>query len=152
MDINKIFELDLSGFVPDLSQLLDHSRLIVTLCVLVGPIVLLVLGALYLLLPPKEANHKFGIRTYYGMGSVEAWRFTQKVGGGMFVCLGIALILAMLVVVSNFSTKDPFQMVMIAAESMLWQAGSVLVARFLTAFVAAIVFDSYGDRRREKRM
>jgi len=152
MDINKIFELDLSGLVPDLSQLLDHSRLIVTLCVLVGPFVLLLLGAIYLLFPTKEANHRFGFRTYYGMGSVEAWRFTQKVGGGMFAALGVALLLVMLVVVSNFSTKDPFQMVMIAAECMLWQVGAVLVARFLTACAAAFVFDSYGDRRREKRM
>jgi len=151
MDINKIFELDLGSFVPDLSQLLDHSRLIVTLCVLAGPMVLLLLGLIYILAPPKEANHRFGFRTYYGMGSVEAWQFTQRFGGCMFAVLGFILLLVMLVVVSNFSTKDPFQMVTTAAKCMLWQAGTALAARFLTGCAAAIVFDSYGDRRREKR-
>ena len=148
--INKIFELDFSSLVPDMGLLLDKAQDVVTISVLVGPLVLVILGLLYMFKAPKEANYSFGYRTYFGMGSVEAWQFTQRVGGTTFVVLGFCLMLAMLVVVSDFSIKDPFEISVAAMKCMLWQIGLVIVARIGVALAAAICFDSYGNRRRER--
>ena len=150
--INKIFELDFKSLVPDMGMLLDKAQDLVTVSVLVGPLVLILLGLLYMFKSPKEANHSFGYRTYFGMGSVEAWQFTQRVGGTTFVVLGFCLLLVMLVVVSDFSTKDPFDISVLAMKCMLWQAALVILSRIGVAITAAVCFDSFGNRRREKEI
>jgi len=147
--INKIFELDLGKLVPDMGLVLDYARLLVTVSVLVGPILLLVLGLIYFFLPPKEANHRFGFRTYFGMGSVEAWQFTQKIGGLAFGGLGLILLIVMLFVIGSFNGKDHFEMVNTAMVAMIWQAVLALLARLVTAVLAAVFFDRNGNRRRQ---
>lgn len=149
--INKIFELDLGKLVPDMGLVLDYARLLVTVSVLIGPILLLVLGLIYFFIPPKEANHKFGFRTYFGMGSVEAWQFTQKVGGLAFGGLGLILLIIMLFVIGGFNGKDHFEMVNAAMIAMLWQAGLALLVRLATAVLAAVLFDRHGNRRKGKK-
>ena len=148
--IKQIFELDFSSLVPEMGFLLDKAQDIVTVSVLIGPLVLTILGLLYMFKSPKEANYSFGYRTYFGMGSVEAWQFTQRVGGTIFTVLGFCLLLVMLVVVSDFSVKDPFEISMLAMKCMFWQAGLVIFARIVVAITAAVCFDSLGNRRREK--
>ena len=146
--INKIFELDLGKFVPEMDLVLDKARLLVTVSVLAGPILLLVLGLIYCFIPPKEANHRFGFRTYFGMGSVEAWRFTQRIGGITFGGLGLILLVIMLFVIGGFDAKDHFEMVNSAMLALLWQAGLALAARLAVAVLAAVFFDRKGNRRK----
>ena len=147
--INKIFDLDLSVLVPEMGQVLDKARLLVTVSVLIGPILLLVLGLIYCFIPPKEANHKFGFRTYFGMGSVEAWRFTQRIAGITFGGLGLLLLIVMLVVIGGFDAKDHFEMVNTAMAALLWQAGLALLARLITVVLVTAFFDRKGNRRRK---
>lgn len=147
--INKIFELDLSVLVPEMGQVLDKVRLLITVSVLIGPILLLVLGLSYYFLPPKEANHRFGFRTYFGMGSVEAWHFTQRIAGIAFGGLGLILLIVMLFVIGSFNAKDHFEMVSTAISALLWQAGLALLARLATAVLVAGFFDRKGNRRRK---
>ena len=147
--INKIFELDLGKLVPDMGLVLEKSRMLVTVSVLVGPILLLVLGLIYFFIPPKEANHRFGFRTYFGMGSVEAWQFTQKIGGLAFGGLGLILLIVMLFVIGSFNGKDHFEMVNTAMVAMIWQAVLALLARLATAVLAAVFFDRDGNRRKK---
>ena len=141
---------DPAALLPELDSLSGWVVTIARIAVMAGPLVLLVLGIAYLLIAPKEANYSFGYRTYFGMGSVEAWQFTQRVGGTTFVVLGFCLMLAMLVVVSDFSIKDPFEISVAAMKCMLWQIGLVIVARIGVALAAAICFDRFGNRRRER--
>lgn len=147
--INKIFELDLSVLVPEMGQVLDRTRMLVTVSVLIGPILLLALGLIYFFKPPKEANHRIGFRTYFGMGSVEAWRFTQRIAGIAFGGLGALLLIIMLVVILGFHGKDHFEMVNAAMVALLWQAGLALLARLAIAILAAVFFDRKGNRRRK---
>ena len=79
--ISKIFDLDLSKFVPEMPVFLGLLRALLVIIILAGPILLVTLGVMYLLRPAPEANYKYGFRTYYGMGSVEAWKFSQKIAG-----------------------------------------------------------------------
>ena len=149
--IMKLLDIDFAKFVPDLTGLLENVRSLVTFAVLIGPVVLLILGLIYFFIPPNEANHRFGFRTYFGMGSVEAWRFTQKIAGMVFGVLGIVLLVVMLIVIAGFGGKDHFQMVNTTVTCLIWQAALALVARIFVSVLAAVVFDRNGYPRNKKR-
>lgn len=146
--ITKIFDFDFATLVPELSGLLRDIRTALTLALLVGPIILLVLGAIYLLRPPAEANYRFGFRTYFGMGSVEAWRFSQKIAGMAFGGLGVVLLIVMIVVAVGLGKKDLYDAANTAIVCLLWQAGLALLARLVPSILAAVYFDGDGNRRR----
>lgn len=94
--LKKAFEdFDLATLLPNLDSIFGKITLICRICVLVGPILLLVLGLSYLFLAPKEANYYLGYRCYYGMGSVHAWRFTQRIAGMVLGGLGLVLTVVM---------------------------------------------------------
>ena len=147
--INKIFELDLGKFVPEMTDVLEKTRFLVKFSVLAGPILLLVIGLMYLLFPPKEANHKLGFRTYFGMGSVEAWQFTQKIAGIAYGGLGLLLLIISVIVMLGFAGKDHFEMTVSAMVCLLWQAGLALAARLGVSITAAVRFDKDGNRRKQ---
>ena len=145
--INKIFELDFSSLVPDMGMLLDKAQDLVTVSVLVGPLVLILLGLLYMFKSPKEANHSFGYRTYFGMGSVEAWQFTQRVAGILWSCMGFLLSIIMLLVCGGFSPTDGLDMVSTAGTCLIWEL--VLIGG-LCLFIDVVVilrYDRKGNRR-----
>ena len=127
--ITKLFDLDLSKFVPEMPAFLGGLRALLVLAILIGPILLVTLGAMYLLRPAPEANFKYGFRTYFGMGSIEAWRFSQKIGGLAFGGLGAVLLLVMFIVVLTFFKKDLFQIANTAIVCLIWQAALALIAR-----------------------
>ena len=98
---------DPAALLPRIDSIVDWVKLICRLAVLVGPIVLVLAGLSYLLLAPKEANYYFGYRTTFGMGSVAAWRHTQKVAGWMFAGVGLVLTVIMLMVCVTFGGLEP---------------------------------------------
>ncbi len=146
--ITKLFDLDLAKFVPEMPAFLGGLRAILVLAVLIGPILLVTLGAMYLLRPAPEANFKYGFRTYFGMGSVEAWKFSQKIAGLAFGGLGAVLLLIMFIVVLTFFKKDLFQIANSAIVCLIWQAGLTLIARITVFVMCCIYFDRNGDRRK----
>ena len=93
--MEKITELlnnfSLEQYIPQLDTLMGWVQWLVSLAVRVGPICILVLGLIYLLIPPKEANRKAGFRTYFGMGSVIAWNVTQRIAGILMIPFGLIL-------------------------------------------------------------
>ena len=147
--ITKLFDLDLSKFVPEMPAFLGGLRALLVLAILIGPILLVTLGAMYLLRPAPEANFKYGFRTYFGMGSIEAWRFSQKIGGLAFGGLGAVLLLVMFIVVLTFFKKDLFQIANTAIVCLIWQAALALIARITVSILCCIYFDRNGDRRRK---
>ncbi len=145
--ITKLFDIDFAALVPELPVFLGLTRTVLALGILSGPICLLVLGALYLFKPAPEANFRFGFRTYYGMGSVEAWRFSQKIAGLTFGALGAVLLVVMLIVVLCFGGKDLLRVARTAMICLFWQVGLILLARLVPAVLSAVFFDRRGDRR-----
>ncbi len=146
--ITKLFDLDLAKFVPAMPVFLGGLRALLVLTVLMGPVLLVALGAMYLLRPAPEANFKYGFRTYFGMGSIEAWKFSQKIAGLAFGGLGALLLLIMFIVVLTFFKKDLFQIADNAIVCLLWQAGLTLIARITVSILCCVYFDRNGDRRR----
>lgn len=142
---------NIGNLVPALEKLLSSAQLWLTIVLLIGPVAMLILGVIYLFLPPKEANHHIGYRTYFGMGSVEAWLHTQKLAGIIYGGLGIILVIIMIFVSVSLKNKDMMQAFTSAITWLCVQVGIVLLV-YLGMFVyTAIVFDRHGNRRREKK-
>lgn len=154
--MNKITEIlngiDFTKLVPDLDTMLGKLQMAATVAILIGPLILLVLGLIYTLIPPKEANHMAGFRTYFGMGSVEAWLFTQRLAGIVLGVLGLGLTVVMLIIYKDLlSATDIFQVAMTAGKSLLWQIGLVALAYFGISVTAFVMFDRKGNRRFGKK-
>ena len=155
MNLDAIKEL-LSGaetaapVVPDAGTLVDKVLPIAKILVVAGPVIMLILGLLYLFAAPREANHHFGYRCYFGMGSEQAWRFTQRIAGIVWTALGAVMTLAMLIVTARFPGLDVLEMLTSAATSVVVEALVLLVATIIIRIIVAARYDRHGERRRRK--
>ena len=155
MNLDAIKEL-LSGaetaapVVPDAGTLVDKVLPIAKILVVAGPVIMLILGLLYLFAAPREANHHFGYRCYFGMGSEQAWRFTQRIAGITWTFLGAVMTLAMLIVTARFPGLDVLEMLTSAATSVVVEALVLLVATIIIRIIVATRYDRHGERRRRK--
>ena len=155
LDIDSIKSLmdgfDPAALLPDLGELFGSLSALCRFAVMIGPVVMLVLGLAYLFLSPREANYYFGYRCYFGMGSVQAWRFTQRIAGMLFGGVGLILTIVMYVMSGSFSKMEITDMVWKAAGCLAWQAVIALVLTFLVNFLAFFFFDAKGGPRRRKK-
>ena len=155
LDIESIKSLmdgfDPAALLPDLSELFGSLASLCRFAVMIGPVVLLILGLTYLFLAPREANYYFGYRCYFGMGSVQAWRFTQRMAGMLFGGVGLILTIVMYVISGSFAEMEVTDMVWKAAGCLVWQAIIALVLTFLVNFLAFFSFDAKGGPRRRKK-
>ncbi len=140
---------DPATLLPDLSSLAGVVATLTRLAVLVGPIVLMVMGILYFLVSPKEANYHFGYRCYYGMGSEEAWCFTQRLAGVVWAALGLVLTLVMLIVSGGYASKDISQVISSGLTSLLWEIGLTGASCLAINIAAMVRYDRKGLRRTE---
>lgn len=150
--ITEIFDkIDLTKAVPEMDSLLALAQKVASLSILIGPVVMLLLGLMYLFLPPKEANHSVGFRTYFGMGSVEAWHFTQKIAGIAWGGVGLVLTVVMVIIYLGYKSKDVMQIAESAVTCLIWQVILAAVIYIGICVVAAIFFDRKGNRRSAKK-
>ena len=151
MDIESIKEMmdafDPAALLPELDSIFSGLATVCRVAVLAGPIVLLVLGLAYLFFSPKEANYYFGYRCYYGMGSVQAWRFTQRMAGMVLGGLGLVLTGVMLVVSGGFAGMEVMDMVWRAAVCLIWEAVLSVAAILFINGTAMMKFDRKGEFR-----
>ena len=155
LDIESIKSLmdgfDPAALLPDLSDLFGSLATLCRFAVMIGPVVLLVLGLAYLFLSPREANYYFGYRCYFGMGSVQAWRFTQRIAGMLFGGVGLILTIVMFLISGGFAEMEVTDMVWRAAGCLAWQAIIAIVLTLLVNFLAFFYFDAKGGPRRRKK-
>ena len=133
--------------LPELDTLLGKMELLLRILVMAGPVVLLVFGLIYLLAAPKEANHHLGYRCYFGMGSVEAWRYAQKLAGLVWSGLGLVLTVVMLILIGKFRGMDAEAMVWAAIKYILWELGLTVLACLCINITVTCFFDRNGNRR-----
>jgi len=142
---------DPASLLPELSEIFGTLPQVCRIAVMIGPIVLLALGLAYLFLSPKEANHYFGYRCYFGMGSVNAWHFTQRLAGAVLGSLGLILTVVMYAITGKFDAMDVTEMVWKALDCLIWQAILAFLANLAINVAAAIRFDRKGEYRKNKR-
>ena len=143
-------EFDPATLLPELDTIMGKIELITKVAVLVGPIVLLVMGILYLIASPKEANYYFGYRCFFGMGSVDAWRFTQRLAGIVWALLGLIMGGVMLLISGGFHELEIMDMVWKGVRCVAWEAVIVAVSCLVINLLVAIRFDAKGEHRRKK--
>ena len=137
--------------LPELSEIFGSLSTVCRFAVMIGPIVLLILGLAYLFLAPKEANYYFGYRCYFGMGSVHAWRFTQRMAGIILGGLGLVLTIIMYAISGGFAQMDVSDMVWKAVDCLVWEAVLALLATIAINVTAALRFDRRGEYRKKKK-
>ncbi len=140
---------DPAALLPELGEVFGSLTAVCKFAVMAGPVVLLVLGLAYLFFAPKEANYYFGYRCYFGMGSIHAWRFTQRLAGVLLGGLGLILTIIMLVISSSFGSMEVLDMVWKAVDCLVWQAVLVVAATLGINITAAIRFDRKGEYRKK---
>ena len=140
-------DFDLGNFIPELDSVIGWVEFAAQVAVMLGPLLLLIFGAVYFFIPPKEANHHLGYRFYWGMGSVEAWQFTQKIAGISWMALGLVLTVIMLLVCNGYRGMDTPKIVSSAGTCLVWEL--VLIALLCIAIdvVVALRFDKDGNVR-----
>lgn len=143
-------QFDPVALLPDISTIVGKVELAMRLAVLIGPILLLIFGLIYFFAPPKEANHYFGYRCYFGMGSVNAWRFTQRLAGLVWAALGLVLTVIMLIVCASFRGKEVMDLLSSAAICIFWEAGLVIISSIVINILVAIRFNKDGEMRAHK--
>jgi len=141
---------DPASLLPELGGILDTLAYAVRISVLVGPVVLLVLGLGYLFFAPKEANYHFGYRCMFGMGSVEAWRFTQRLAGIVWGLLGLGLTVAMVLLTGKFAEMDVYDAIWTAIRYVLWEVGLTTLSCLFINTVVMTQFSYSGEYRRER--
>ena len=155
LNIESIKELmdafDPATLLPELDSVFGKVLLACRVAVMVGPLLLLILGLVYLFLTPKEANHYIGYRCYFGMGSVQAWRFTQRLAGIGFAGLGLILGIVMFLASAGFPELAMESLVFRSARLLIIQAGLALLLNIAITLTTAIVFDRKGEYRSKKK-
>lgn len=141
---------DPAALLPDLTSVVGKVEFVTRIAVLVGPIVLLVLGLMYFFMAPKEANHHFGYRCYHGMGSVEAWRFTQRLAGIVWGVLGLGMTAVMLLLTSGYGGKEIMDIIGSGCTSLVWEVVLVVLSCIGINVIVMIRFDSKGDYRKQE--
>ena len=139
---------DPASLLPDLTTVVGKVEFITRLAVMVGPVVLLTLGILYFFAAPKEANYRFGYRCYFGMGSEEAWRFTQRFAGLVWGVLGLVLTVVMLIITGSFAGNPIMDIIGKGVRCLLWEGGLILVSILGINLTAMLCYDRKGLRRR----
>ena len=147
--IKKTFEdFDLAKLLPQIDSIFDKITVLCRVCVMIGPVLLLILGLCYLLLAPKEANFYFGYRCYYGMGSVHAWRFTQRIAGMVLGGLGLVLTVIMAILSLGFGSMEVEALLWRTVWCLVWQAVLTLLATLAINSLAMFWFNRKGELRR----
>ena len=139
---------DPAVLLPDLSTVVGTVEFLTRLAVVAGPIVLLTLGILYFLLSPKEANYHFGYRCFFGMGSQEAWRFTQRFAGIVWAVLGLILTIVMTVITGGFAGKPVMDIVSAGLTCLLWEIGLTVLSCLVINLTVMVRFDRNGLPRK----
>ena len=148
--VDLINNFDPAAYLPKIDSILGWIEILVRVCVMAAPVIMLVFGLSYWLLPPKEANHEAGYRFYFGMGSVEAWRYTQKLAGIVWSALGLVLSVVMFLVSGGFRGMDGMQMLDKAVVCILWEIGLMAVACITINIVLIVRYDRKGNVRWKK--
>lgn len=149
--VDLVNNFDPVSYLPDISSIVGWVEILVRICVMAAPLIMLVFGLCYLLLPAKEANHEVGYRFYFGMGSVDAWRFTQKMAGIAWGALGLVLSIVMFLISGSFRGMDGMQMLDKAITCILWEIGLMALCCIVINIVLIIRYDRKGCLRSENR-
>ncbi len=137
----------LGNLLPDLSTVMGRVEMAIRLAVMAGPLIMLGLGLLFLLAPPKEANYGLGYRSWWGMASLEAWKYTQRLAGMIWSSLGAVLTIVFAFLCNGLRGMNGMDMVIRGAKCIFWELIFVAAACIAIDVMVMKAFDRDGFRR-----
>ena len=141
-------EFDIAAMLPEMGTFLGRITLFLRLILLAGPIIMLGLGLIYFFIPPKEANHALGYRSRRSMGSVEAWQYAQRMAGFIYMCLGGALTIAMIVMAIVIGNQEIMSRITTSLICVIIQVVLIVAAWITIEILLSRYYDINGNRKR----
>ncbi len=139
--------LDIAALLPDITVIMQYVTVLARLLTMVAPLSILGFGLCYYLAAPREANYSLGYRFRWGMGSVEAWKFTQQLAGIVWSILGLVMTVVFAIISSGFLHMEPMEMLMRAVACVLWEGGLIGAACIAIDITVFVRYDRQGNRR-----
>ena len=139
--------LDIASLLPDIMDMVNFFVLLARIGLFATPLIMLCLGLYYLLLSPKEANFTAGYRCRWGMGSEEAWRFTQKLAGVVWILAGLTMTVGAVLLGYQFAAMEVMDVLWKVIFCLVMQGAIVLVLRLLIHLIVILRYDYQGNRR-----
>lgn len=143
-----ITDFDLMALLPQMADVMDWIVTGVGYALVIGPCLLMLLGLWYLLLPSREANHFVGYRFFWGMGSIQSWRFTQRLAGVAWLVLGSYLAGSAYNLRTELMQMEKLDMMYEAIMVILKQISWVVVVCLAVNAVVFVIFDFKGYIRK----
>ena len=143
-----ISDFDLMSLLPEMAMVMEWIVKGVYYAVMAGPVILIVMGLLYLIFPTKEANHVVGYRFFWGMGSIKSWKFTQRFAGIVWALLGLWLGFDMFQDQSILTDLETLDMLYTAVEMILHQIVAVAISVVCINVFIFLAFNFRGEVRR----
>ena len=138
---------DFAALIPDVEKIVGVAEPTVQFLLYACPFVLLGFGLYCLLIAPKEATYLAGYRFAWGMGSEEAWRFTQRLAGVMHMLLGLGLAVFMAFESRKLEDLATMDLMLQAVGYIALQAAVALVGRWCINLLVFLRYDHQGRRR-----
>ena len=140
-------ELNLGALLPNIGTVVGLIELLLWLAILAGPLTMLGFGLLYRYKPPKEANYGIGYRFWWGMASLDAWKYTQRLAGIIWTLLGGALSVIMLIVCIILQVQGTMTLAVGAVICLLCELVLVAAACITINIIVMRKFDKEGYSR-----
>ena len=147
---NTIADL-LDAIIPQLDNLLRSMRFWMAAAMILGPVFFIVMGLFYRKWAPPEANHKLGYRTYFGMGSVSAWKYTQKLAGTVWLGVGIGLLVVAVVGCVLTLMMEQSKGMSVALVILLVELITALVSVVTVELMVLLRYDINGKKRKKNK-
>lgn len=142
-------EMNLGALLPNIGTVVGLIEFALWLAILAGPLMLLGFGLLFRYRPPAEANFGIGYRFWWGMASLEAWRYTQRLAGIIWTILGVVLTPVMLVVCIILQCCGTMTLAMGAAVCLIIELVLVAAACITINVLVMKKYDKDGYLREE---
>ena len=141
-------EFDIAAMLPEMGKFTGWIVLALKLFLLAGPIIMIVMGAIYCFAAPKEANHRLGHRSRWSMSSVDVWKYAQRISGIVYMGSGGLLTITMLIVIGTFKSRDLLSMVVVAIICAMVEVAVAAVSWLLIEILLRRYYDINGRRKR----
>ncbi len=139
--------VDFAALLPNIQDIIAVLAPTVQVLVVAGSFVMLAFGLYCLMIAPKEATYLAGYRFRWGMASLDAWRFMQRVAGVVFSVLGMLSAIYMALFTRHLEDLPLMELMTQSCIYIAMQAGLALIGCAVTNFLVICRYDRKGNRR-----
>ena len=134
-------DFDFAKILPEIGKFMFGLRFWMNFIMLLGPVILLVFGLWYYFRPVTAPHAKLGFRVRLAMASQEAWAYSQKMAGWIWMYLGGAMTIVSVVLIAIFLALEPLTM---ALGAVIWLGVQALLTVVSYVYLQYKIIGRYG--------